>query len=684
MDSVHSQLYKILGGLNSTEAIKDGVNTDDTANAGLSNTKSGGGKRPTARQKPVETLLTGAKAAALFMTEADLCYEVDPMFFKMASAFDEGGAKGLMLNRLQVSGDLTIVFDSDAPLTRARANFHSAGTLFSKDGDLEMAEQAGEGKLEQEGRGEEKIADINICSDEDFLSSADFTALMVRVGEAAAGKQLCPLLTAFRNEIREAKAQIATLRGGNPDRTEAVSEDEEAVLDTEANREAHELSASLLFGGDGTASSEDGEDEMTGEAVIRKQNDISFTARDGEDGDGVGRSWELLGDAFLNWAGPSHWRKLKRARAADRAVDTNLMETAPSTAAVEGSRSAKREAESLIDFEALLSCAESLIAIEADEGVRRKRGLDAAINNCKNTENETKKTKSAEKRRNLAKNGADTANTLPVDMHLDAGLFVHPFYRPHLVGKHVTREVALSRGSLAAAAAKIAQEPEQLGLRWYNYDNPNDRRYCAELAAGGENAEEGSISSDAAEDAEANGLVGANVSGRYDEMALDEDGGLGLLAFSHMSRQVDVHKLKINLLRSLDCLMAKKVINSSSDAAGKGDGEREGAKVGEEGEDKEGTVSKDFGKNKGDCTQEADGEADNKSGRGRDAGTPNTEKLETVRFSSVVKEMRRANRSLEKVSVHYCFVSFLHLANERGMEMTPLALADFDVLRRSD
>jgi condensin complex subunit 2 len=45
----------------------------------------------------------------------DLEFEVDPLFKKTAADFDEGGAKGLLLNHLFISNTGKIIFDaSDA------------------------------------------------------------------------------------------------------------------------------------------------------------------------------------------------------------------------------------------------------------------------------------------------------------------------------------------------------------------------------------------------------------------------------------------------------------------------------------------------------------------------------------------------------------------------------------------
>jgi condensin complex subunit 2 len=42
----------------------------------------------------------------------DLAFDVDPLFKKTSAAFDEGGAKGLLLNHLSVYNNCEIIFDS--------------------------------------------------------------------------------------------------------------------------------------------------------------------------------------------------------------------------------------------------------------------------------------------------------------------------------------------------------------------------------------------------------------------------------------------------------------------------------------------------------------------------------------------------------------------------------------------
>ena len=52
------------------------------------------------------------KPGALNVKKFDLAFEVDPLFQKTSATFDEGGAKGMLLNNLSVFNGCNIAFDS--------------------------------------------------------------------------------------------------------------------------------------------------------------------------------------------------------------------------------------------------------------------------------------------------------------------------------------------------------------------------------------------------------------------------------------------------------------------------------------------------------------------------------------------------------------------------------------------
>eukprot|EP01104_Vermistella_antarctica_P008243 TRINITY_DN205_c1_g4_i2.p1 TRINITY_DN205_c1_g4~~TRINITY_DN205_c1_g4_i2.p1 ORF type:complete len:570 (+),score=196.80 TRINITY_DN205_c1_g4_i2:147-1712(+) len=104
VDSVHTEAYKVLGGMTRT-GLKDNKDDDNV-----------GGADPS-RQRKKATSGTGNTLAtdwdALNGRKFDLEFAVDPLFHKTSAAFDEGGARGLLLNHLDLGLGGELVFDSD-------------------------------------------------------------------------------------------------------------------------------------------------------------------------------------------------------------------------------------------------------------------------------------------------------------------------------------------------------------------------------------------------------------------------------------------------------------------------------------------------------------------------------------------------------------------------------------------
>jgi len=107
VDVVHNNTYKVLGGLSMQEFEEDGAVGEDG--------KPGGGKRR--RIVGVNTL--EKNEANITQTHIDADEQNDPMFRRMAQAFDAGGAKGLLLSHLPVAEDLSVTFNQDVSMTKA-------------------------------------------------------------------------------------------------------------------------------------------------------------------------------------------------------------------------------------------------------------------------------------------------------------------------------------------------------------------------------------------------------------------------------------------------------------------------------------------------------------------------------------------------------------------------------------
>merc|ERR1740130_1993873 len=109
VDVVHNNTYKVLGGLSMQEFEDEGAVGEDG--------KAGSSKRR--RIVGVNTL--ERNEANITQTHIDADEQNDPMFRRMAQAFDAGGAKGLLLSHLPTAEDLSLTFNQDVPMKKAAA-----------------------------------------------------------------------------------------------------------------------------------------------------------------------------------------------------------------------------------------------------------------------------------------------------------------------------------------------------------------------------------------------------------------------------------------------------------------------------------------------------------------------------------------------------------------------------------
>lgn len=111
VDCVHTDTYRILGGLNSAD-----MGDEEDGQPGEEGKGNAAKKR---RICGVNTLEKNEANLIQQTIEAD--EQSDPMFRRMAAAFDAGGAKGLLLSHLPIAEDMSLVFNGDVPLKKAAA-----------------------------------------------------------------------------------------------------------------------------------------------------------------------------------------------------------------------------------------------------------------------------------------------------------------------------------------------------------------------------------------------------------------------------------------------------------------------------------------------------------------------------------------------------------------------------------
>ncbi|XP_022970958.1 condensin complex subunit 2 [Cucurbita maxima] len=111
VDSVHSEAYKVLGGMN--RAGQENEQETIMQERNLESEQEGVHlkKEQDKKLSPLSTLESSFEA--LNVKKFDVAFTVDPLYHQTSAQFDEGGAKGLLMNNLGVYGACRVLFDSD-------------------------------------------------------------------------------------------------------------------------------------------------------------------------------------------------------------------------------------------------------------------------------------------------------------------------------------------------------------------------------------------------------------------------------------------------------------------------------------------------------------------------------------------------------------------------------------------
>jgi len=154
VDCVHTDTYRVLGGLNSADIAneEEGPPGEDG--------------KPVKKRRICGVNTLEKNEANLVQQSIEADEQSDPMFRRMAAAFDAGGAKGLLLSHLPLAEDMSLVFNGDVKLSKAQN-----------------------------------------CAESMFKNSASISADAIGLGEPAAAtskieeSRLCPELDSFRRQL---------------------------------------------------------------------------------------------------------------------------------------------------------------------------------------------------------------------------------------------------------------------------------------------------------------------------------------------------------------------------------------------------------------------------------------------------------------------------------------------------
>ncbi|GAV69703.1 Cnd2 domain-containing protein [Cephalotus follicularis] len=308
VDSVHSEAYKVLGGI--SRAGQENEQETMLEDANVDGDQEGHPKKDKERKvSPVSTLESSFEA--LNVKKFDVAFAVDPLYHQTSAQFDEGGAKGLLLNNLGIYGGCRVLFDS----------LEVPGKELSSG---------------NEHNNSDKI-DINFAREH-----IDQMVLNMQMKD-----EISPTLMSIINlfdEYNRRSSDTFSDRQRSADQANKVYDNE-----VEFDGDAYENFGTIAFDNDDRRSivdeSLDGEDQ-TFPSYHEEVEPFSFENPDIEDRFGKDDGYLLLNFGFSSkqnaWAGPDHWKYKKTKE------DVHTTENG-STVTTKKPRN-KRQADSDVDF----------------------------------------------------------------------------------------------------------------------------------------------------------------------------------------------------------------------------------------------------------------------------------------------------------------------------------------------
>lgn len=335
VDSVATETGKLLSGLaDSGNRKRRGGDAEEGEDGDEDEEGEDGVKKPKKKRaaRSAEATLA-ASFEQLRLKKMELEFSVDPLFKKASADFDEGGAKGLLLNHLSIDGTGRIVFDSSDDAQEIAEEDNRRDSM-EPDGQEKTKETEGvaseDGLIDMAGLASRFFPDLSNLDERDICPSLKTFEL-----GAGDGSLDLPFLKApdnWRDDHPELCAQEEQDAEGQP-----VLQDDDPAFGTHDDEDAggaFDMPAETGFGEGGEAWARD--------AALEPQmrvHDALAGAENGEEGGEVGTfdtnsnsygvtlqhrdhdQENILNyfDAALhkNWAGPEHW-KIARIKEASK------------------------------------------------------------------------------------------------------------------------------------------------------------------------------------------------------------------------------------------------------------------------------------------------------------------------------------------------------------------------------
>lgn len=337
VDSVATETGKLLSGLADSGTKKqraDGDNPDDED--GDEDDADDASKRRKKKSRSAEATLVES-FEKLQLKKMELEFSVDPLFKKASADFDEGGAKGLLLNHLSIDNTGRIVFDSsddaqDDSLDESRRD----SMLAEHEGKSHETEDPAE---EQKPDQPDQPVPIDIAG-----LAARFFPDLSRLDH----QDICPSLKTFELGDGSGSLDLPFLKAAEDWRKEkeeqdlddarsgiVLDEDNAAGFDDDdANIGGFDIPADIGFGEGGEAWAKEAHvepqlrvhDAASGDAdgpegevgafdADSNQYGVTLQHRGGDDHENILSYFDQA--LQKNWAGPEHW-KIKKIKQAAR------------------------------------------------------------------------------------------------------------------------------------------------------------------------------------------------------------------------------------------------------------------------------------------------------------------------------------------------------------------------------
>ncbi|KAL8661819.1 MAG: hypothetical protein Q9202_005245 [Teloschistes flavicans] len=174
VDSVATETGRLLSGLadSGNKASREGAEGEGDDEPGDEEGEDGeDGPKKRQRRKPqrASEATLALSFASLQLKKFELEFSVDPLFKKASADFDEGGAKGLLLNHLSIDAEGRIVFDSSDDANDATAEVDDTKDEASQDPNSEK--KPGLADIDMVALGSAFFADLSQLDEHDICPS---------------------------------------------------------------------------------------------------------------------------------------------------------------------------------------------------------------------------------------------------------------------------------------------------------------------------------------------------------------------------------------------------------------------------------------------------------------------------------------------------------------------------------